>query len=143
MDSEGRDERFDRLLENFEKFQTNSDKLRRMKNFLIKAIEKARGDKPYWKGRKIRMRIGLVDVMYVEVDQTREDKTVTIRFFEYTHNEILEEITEGNVTLMQLEHIMMNPSPIIDAAAAYCRSMDCFRDFERQFNRFGPITFTQ
>ena len=146
MSAEKIDGRFDKLLDSLKEFDDKMDKLRRFKNFLVSAIEEA------WKrsGQMnliehvdlvVRMPIGAVNPMFVEVSFNKhillnlgsyQRLPLRVRLLDDGNNEL----TEGGITLLGLQFLMMNPSPAIDAAAKFCEGLGCLETFKGRIGRF-------
>ena len=145
MSAEKIDSRFDKLLDSLKEFDDKMDKLRRLKNFLVSAIEEA------WKrsgrtnliehvGLVVRMPIGAVNPMFVEVSFNKHNLLnfeshhlpLRMRLLDDGNNEL----TEGGITLLGLQFLMMNPSPAIDAAAKFCEGLGCLETFKGRIGRF-------
>ncbi len=142
MTTEQGDNRFNKLIESLERFDANVDKLRRIKNFLLKAIKEA------WKDSGqtnlinhvnlcVRLPIGAVQRMGVEVSFDRtippgRPEWIRMRLIDAAGNEIV----EGEITSVTLEFLMMDPSPMIDAAAQFCKGLGCLETFKGKIGRF-------
>ena len=148
MQTQQRNNRFDTLLESLEKFDANMDKLRRIRSFLMTAIREA------WRSSGqinlidhvdlvVRLPIGAVNVMQVEVScnannlRTREDTWVRMRLLDGVGNEI----QESTITSAGLNFLMLNPSPMIDAAAKFCEGLGCLEVFKGKVGRFCLIEY--
>jgi hypothetical protein len=140
MATQKKDDRFDRMLDGFKDFNMKLGRLRQGKNFLLKAIKdawKASGQSNFLErshGLIVRKPIGEINPMQVEVLFDPQEGVLRMRLL----NDAGNEITEGNISTLGLDMVLMNPSPAIDAAAKFCEGLGCLESFKGKVARFYP-----
>ncbi len=138
MATQKKDDRFDKMLDGFNDFNTKLGRLRQGKNFLLKAIKDAWKDSGQSITTKhfmtvVRKPIGDINPMQVEVSFDG-DLNLQMRLL----NDAGNEIRESHITTLGLDMVLMNPSPAIDAAAKFCEELDCLETFKGKIARFYP-----
>ena len=133
------DNRFEELVANFTEYEEKMNKLWRVRNWLVRAINEACRDVnragcddfltvvPLGYGRHFEVFV-CIDGQGETMIGLRNEGSL---------------VTEGQITLNGVRQIFENPSPMLDAAAQFCAKLGRYEAFTYQMARFNMTRFNR
>ena len=141
MATEKSDARFDDMLANFSEFEDKMNKLKRVRHWLVKAIDEAcRGVN---RGAHAQLRVD-VPIGYA---YSGFEVSICFGYPEHGQETLIslrqngEIVPEGGITIQGLRQVFENPSPVLDAAARFCKVLGRYEAFTLQMARFDVTKF--
>lgn len=132
------DNRFEELVANFTEYEEKMNKLRRVRNWLVKAIDEACRGVHRSENTNLIVTVpigwGKDFQMYIWFGGDQLETNIGLK----NHGNV---VTEGQITLNGLRAIFENPSPVLDAAAQFCNKLGRYEAFTYQMARFNMTKF--